>query len=130
MSLIRKKVSRPEIRLRSLLRESGIHYKTYPRLPGSPELRVPWTRVVVLVHRCFFHGCPEHYRRPGSSQGCWDSKLAVKQEGNSKTIATLSKRGWVPEVVWECGTSAHGKVAIGRIEATLLRAKDAWLSSL
>lgn len=125
MSLIRKKDSRPDLRLRPLLRESGIHYKTYPRLPGSPDLRVPWTRVVVLVHGCFFHGCPEHYRRPRSSQGYWDSKLALNQERDSKTIATLSKRGWVPEVVWECENSADREVAKGRIEAALLRAKDA-----
>lgn len=94
-------------------------YRSYPKLPGSPDLRITRNRVVVFVHGCFFHGCPAHYRRPHSNQAYWDRKLAANRRRDTEVTTRLRERGWEVVVVWECETSGDTQPVIRRIRSAL-----------
>jgi DNA mismatch endonuclease, patch repair protein len=58
-------------------------------------------RVAVLVHGCFWHGCPEHYHAPRANAEWWALKLRSVQERDADTLLVLAGAGWLPVVVWE-----------------------------
>ena len=58
-------------------------------------------RVAVLVHGCFWHGCPEHFHAPRANAAWWRLKLASVQRRDADTLLRLEEAGWLPVVVWE-----------------------------
>jgi len=46
--------TRPELTVRSIVKQMGIKYRTcLPSLPGKPDLVVDGKRKAILVHGCF-----------------------------------------------------------------------------
>jgi DNA mismatch endonuclease (patch repair protein) len=77
------------------------------RAPAPAALRVRpdfvfrARRVAVFVDGCFWHGCPRHYRRPGSRRAFWDAKIARNQERDREVTRALRRAGWTVLRVWE-----------------------------
>lgn len=59
------------------------------------------SRIAVLVHGCFWHGCPEHFHAPKANAGWWRLKLESVQRRDADTLRQLDLAGWLPVVVWE-----------------------------
>src|SRR5262245_36741926 len=61
MGRIRGKNTRPELSVRSSLRNLGLGYRLHaPDLPGRPDIVLRSRRTVIFVHGCFWHrhqGC-------------------------------------------------------------------------
>src|SRR4051812_23074547 len=70
----------PELALRSELHRRGLRYRVdfAVRVDGMRPIRpdVVFTRwrVLVFVDGCFWHGCPQHRKRPRANAGYWDAK--------------------------------------------------------
>jgi DNA mismatch endonuclease (patch repair protein) len=98
----------PETALRRALHARGLRFRLHRPVPGAPRRSVDVAfgpaRVAVLVHGCFWHGCPEHARPPGpgaANPGYWSPKIARNRERDAETELLLAAAGWLPLVVWE-----------------------------
>jgi DNA mismatch endonuclease (patch repair protein) len=105
MSRIRAQNTGPERMLRKALRTEGLTgYRLHvARLPARPDIAFIGRRVAVLVHGCFWHGCPFcKPTRPRSNRTFWDAKLAANQERDLRKQEALEALGWSVVVCWEC----------------------------
>jgi DNA mismatch endonuclease (patch repair protein) len=102
MSRIRSRNTRPERALRSALRRAGVRFRSYHRIRGvRVDFALPDLRVALLVHGCFWHGCPRHYTAPASNAVFWKRKLADNRSRDRRQLRMLRAAGWLPVVVWE-----------------------------
>lgn len=92
----------PERLLRGALSRAGASVRSGSELPGRPDLVLPVRKVAILVHGCFWHGCPRHYRRPRYNRAYWDRKLLRNRTRDKRVISTLRQKGWRVVVAWEC----------------------------
>lgn len=107
-----------EMRLASVFRQHGIRgWRRQVSLPlqarGSParqdgsrgRVRPDFVfrreKVAVFVDGCFWHGCPEHFRRPKSRRNFWDAKIARNMARDEAVAKALRKTGWRVLRLWE-----------------------------
>jgi DNA mismatch endonuclease (patch repair protein) len=104
MSRIRKKDTKPELRVRKVLWAMGYRYRLHRTdLPGTPDLVFVRQRKVVFVHGCFWHqhGC--HLSKlPKSNTQYWHPKLRRNVERDAAARSALESAGWKTLVIWEC----------------------------
>ena len=103
----RRRDTGPEKRIRSLLHAQGLRFRVdYPiridgRRPIRPDIAFPAKRVAIFIDGCFWHGCPEHGRRPNVKNGhYWSPKIAGNQARDTHTAA-LQAAGWTVLRFWE-----------------------------
>ena len=105
MRAIRKKNTKPELRVRRRLHALGFRFRLHRRdLPGNPDIVLPRHRAIIQVHGCFWHqhpGC-KHATMPRTRQDYWLPKLARNVARDSATAAALKALGWRLLVLWEC----------------------------
>jgi DNA mismatch endonuclease (patch repair protein) len=106
MAAIRRRDTKPEVRLRSALHRLGYRFrKDHPiRIEGKlirPDIAFTKHRIAVFIDGCFWHCCPEHGRRPGVNGDYWSPKLEgnVKRDRNQSTA--LASAGWTVMRFWE-----------------------------
>jgi DNA mismatch endonuclease (patch repair protein) len=102
MSAIRGKNTQPELALRRGLWAMGFRFRIHNRkVPGAPDISHSGLKLAVFVDGCFWHKCPQHYRRPGSRQDFWDRKIENNLRRRESVKATLAGKGWKVIEVWE-----------------------------
>jgi len=104
MSSIRKRDTRPELRVRRMLHRLGFRFRLHRAdLPGVPDVVLPKYRTVVFIHGCFWHQhfCPLG-KRPKSNRGYWLPKLKRNAERDAKHRQQLRVRRWRVVTIWEC----------------------------
>lgn len=122
MSRIRAKDTKPELLLRSLLRQAGrsgyrLHYR---RVPGRPDIVYVKHRLAVFVHGCFWHGCPRcRPRTPKTNATFWLNKIAANQVRDARKSAALRKLGWGVLVIRECQLRKHPEMQVRRVVKAL-----------
>ena len=67
----------------------------------------PGARVAVFVDGCFWHGCPEHYVRPRTSNSFWSAKLSQNVSRDEAQTAKLEALGWRVCRLWEHDVFTH-----------------------
>ncbi len=105
MSRIRRKDTRPELRVRSLLHRLGFRFRLHRRdLPGRPDIVLPRYRTVVFVHGCFWHRHPDcrYAYTPRSRVSFWTAKFAENVARDRRNQEALIEAGWRVLIVWEC----------------------------
>jgi DNA mismatch endonuclease (patch repair protein) len=102
----RRRDTLPERALRSLLHRRGLRFRV--DLPvavdgRSPRPDIVFTRqrLAIFVDGCFWHGCPEHARRPKANATYWGPKIARNIERDSEQAQRLQAAGWTVLRVWE-----------------------------
>jgi DNA mismatch endonuclease (patch repair protein) len=50
--------------------------------------------LAVFVDGCFWHGCPDHCRRPATNSEFWNAKLDRNRERDAETDRALLAAGW------------------------------------
>jgi DNA mismatch endonuclease (patch repair protein) len=99
------------------------------RIPGHravrPDIVFTRSRVAVFIDGCFWHGCPEHGKRPTVQNAhYWRPKIAGNAERDIRHTAALESVGWVVLRFWEHEDPADVVSAIGAaVAATALRAE-------
>ncbi len=96
----------PELALRRELHRLGLRFLVDVAPAGTSRRRrvdvlLRGARVAVLVHGCFWHGCPEHFHAPRANAQWWRLKLESVQRRDADTLVQLEVAGWLPVVVWE-----------------------------
>ncbi len=96
MASIRKRNTKPELLLRRALWTAGLRYRKHPvNVVGTPDVVFRARRIAVFIDGCFWHGCPEHYRRPPTSDGgYWPAKLLRNVERDRRQTSALRDDGW------------------------------------
>jgi DNA mismatch endonuclease (patch repair protein) len=109
----RRRDSTPELLLRRTLHGMGLRFRVdFPikvpgRRPIRPDVVFTRQRVAVFVDGCFWHGCPEHGRRPRTNAAYWAAKVTVNQARDVEQTRSLEAAGWRVLRIWE-----HESVAV------------------
>jgi DNA mismatch endonuclease (patch repair protein) len=122
MSRIRARNTGPERMLRRALRAEGLTgYRLHvARLPARPDIAFITRKVAVLVHGCFWHGCPFCTpTRPRSNRSFWDTKLKTNQERDRRQQQALEALGWTVVVCWECRIKENAANEAQRVKRVL-----------
>lgn len=106
MRRVKSANTRPELRVRQLLRAAGLTGYRLQRtdLPGKPDIAFIGRRRAIFVHGCFWHGhgCRRGARAPRTNAAYWTAKIARNQARDAAALAALESTGWGVLVVWEC----------------------------
>ena len=115
MSRVRGRDTRPEIAVRTALRRLGIRYRSYRKIAGvTVDFVLPDRRSVILVHGCFWHGCPRHYKVPKSRVRYWAAKVAGNVARDRRQTRALREANWEVVVVWSHSLRADPEREISR----------------
>jgi DNA mismatch endonuclease, patch repair protein len=116
MGLIRSKNTRPEIRVRGLIRALGYKYRLHSKtLPGKPDIVLSRAKKAIFVHGCFWHRhsalkC-KMARLPKSKTDYWLPKLERNKKRDLSHQRKLRKIGWSVMIVWECELKNPSKLS-------------------
>jgi DNA mismatch endonuclease (patch repair protein) len=121
MARIRGRDTTPEVLLRNALWHNGVRYRKNLRVLGiRPDIVFVKAKLAVFVDGCFWHGCPEHYVRPRSSNPAfWAAKLATNTERDERQMNRLEADGWRVIRVWEHQVRSGLKNVVQLITHTL-----------
>lgn len=125
----RKADTKPEIRLRRALWESGARYrKNVQGLPGKPDIVFISARIVVFCDGDFWHGKDWTARRnklkKGSNPEYWIAKIEKNIERDLQLTEILKKEGWSVFRFWESEIDKElDRVVSFVLEALRVRAK-------
>ena len=112
MRAIRRRDTKPELLLRSLLHARGLRFRVdhplrvegYPR-PIRPDIVFTRARLAVFYDSCFWHGdltpgCPDA-PRPGIRNGdYWLKKIDATRRRDALQNAALEAAGWTVLRFW------------------------------
>ena len=105
MQANRSKDTKPELLVRSYLRDAGLsgYRLQWKREFGRPDVAYPGRRLAIFVNGCFWHRCPYcHPSQPRSNVEFWEAKFARNRERDERHVDTLLGQGWTVIVIWEC----------------------------
>lgn len=101
MAKIKSKRTKPEMAVHNHLKGNKVEHSMWPRgIHGNPDVLVGADKVV-FVNGCFWHGCPQHYRRPKTNSFFWDQKIARNIERQGEVVRELKRSGYKVVIVWE-----------------------------
>jgi DNA mismatch endonuclease (patch repair protein) len=116
----------PEVALRRALWAAGVRYRLQFRTPGGrADVAVPSKRFALFVDGCFWHGCPEHYVRPRSSNVFWDNKLRENVDRDRRQTKTLLAEDWRFVRVWEHEVREHLELVVEKV-LDVLHGRTPW----
>jgi DNA mismatch endonuclease (patch repair protein) len=91
-----------ELRLIKIFREFHITgWRRNQPLFGKPDFTFKRERVVVFVDGCFWRGCLKCYKRPGSNQEFWDTKIGNNRKRDGRVSRELRREGWKVVRIWQ-----------------------------
>lgn len=101
----KRRDTKPELAVRRMLHARGLRYRVdlAPLKGYRRRADVVFTkrRIAVFIDGCFWHGCPLHYRVPGTNAGYWQPKIARNVERDAETTLALVEAGWRVLRYWE-----------------------------
>ena len=106
MKANRSKDTKPEIIVRSMLRELGYpgYRLNWKKAPGRPDIAYPGRKLAIFVNGCFWHrhkNC-KAATTPKSNVEFWQAKFARNVARDRQEHAALKAAGWHVIVLWEC----------------------------
>lgn len=121
MRAVRARNTSPEMALRRSLRAQGFRgYRVSPRqVRGAPDVTYLGLRLAVFVDGCYWHGCPQHCRKPSSNTEYWHTKIARNIERDQAATEALRQEGWTVLRIWEHELRHDAKPAAQRVIDTV-----------
>ncbi len=102
MSRIKNRDTKPEISFRKYIWEKGVRgYRLHVKLKGKPDLYFPGRKVAVFIDGCFWHQCPECFRKPATNKKFWSKKIKENIKRDLATDIELCKNGVRVLRLWE-----------------------------
>lgn len=71
------------------------------RISVRPDFIFRAQRLAIFVDGCFWHGCPEHSKRPATNVEFWEKKLAGNSQRDQRATRALQAAGWIVVRIWE-----------------------------
>lgn len=117
MQANRRRDTRPELALRSILHSSGYRYRVDLRLDIAgkkvrPDIVFTRQRLAIFVDGCFWHSCPEHGHSPVTNESYWSPKLLGNHLRDQRNSALLESSGWLVMRIWEHEPAEEAAVRI------------------
>jgi len=125
MSCIRKKDTKPELAVRSIVHRLGYRFRIHRAdLPGTPDVVLPKLKKIIFIHGCFWHlhSCRPGRIRPKHNAAYWETKRSRNAKRDRVNLRQLQRLGWDVIVIWECELRMPGAVR-RRLRQFLSRAK-------
>lgn len=120
MARIRGQDTGPERVLYDALVEAGIHGERHQKTPfGRPDLVVNSPPTAIFIDGCFWHGCPDHYVRPGSREEFWATRLRVNVDRDRRQTLELERAGWTVVRAWEHEVFTDLPAVVARVRDAL-----------
>ena len=110
----RSKDTKPELRVRRMLRAAGYPgYRLHWRIDDAdgryvcrPDITYPGRKLAIFVHGCFWHRCPKcDLGMPKTNVEYWSKKFSLNVDRDSRKELALIKLGWNVHTIWECDVS-------------------------
>lgn len=105
MANLSRRDTAPELALRRELHRRGLRYRVQVKIPGDNrrtiDIAFTRARLAVYVDGCFWHGCPDHHRRPSTNAEWWHWKIGRNRERDRATNEQLAAAGWDVLRIWE-----------------------------
>ena len=97
-----KNTKSTELKFIAFLKENGITSwrRNYP-LIGKPDFVFPRLKIAVFIDGCFWHGCPNHCRKPSSNKDYWNLKIEKNRARDKKVTTELRLNNWKVIRIWE-----------------------------
>ena len=114
MAKVRQAGTEPELAVRNILRELGVHYRTQGKgLPGSPDIVNKESNWAIFVHGCFWHGhdCGHGSRKSKTNSLFWEKKISDNRARDAHKRHELESLGYLVLEVWECEIKAPNKLS-------------------
>lgn len=109
----------PELALRKQVHALGLRYRVaaipIPGIRHRADLVFKKARVAVFLDGCFWHGCPEHCRRPVTNSEYWKPKIDGNIRRDREIDTELAKAGWIALRIWEHEDLALAATDVARI---------------
>ncbi|WP_460783926.1 very short patch repair endonuclease [Microbacterium tumbae] len=120
MQANRRRDTKPELRIRSLLHAAGFRYRCDLRIDlvdsrTRPDIVFTRKRVAVFVDGCFWHCCPIHGAPPRANSDYWKPKLRRNAARDIEHTQALKAAGWTVVRVWEHEDAREAAIRIGSI---------------
>lgn len=114
----------PERRIRSELHRRGLRYlkdaRPVPALRCSADLVFRGPKVCVFVDGCYWHGCPRHFKTPGTNSSWWAEKIEANRERDARQTRLLRLAGWRVVRVWEHDLAGLGVTRVAARVAAVI----------
>ena len=105
MRVVRRRDTDIERRLRSALHREGLRYRidrqVLPGMRRRVDIVFGPSRVAVLVHGCYWHGCDMHGTWPKANAAWWRQKIEANRRRDADTRRRLTEAGWTVIEIWE-----------------------------
>jgi DNA mismatch endonuclease (patch repair protein) len=135
MSAMRRYGTAPELKIRKALKRLGLKIRTNVKsLPGTPDVVLPDSRIVIFCHGCFWHhhkGCKKS-SVPKANKAFWIEKFSATDARDARDQALLRELGWIVLIAWECDIlkNVDGVTNdVARVHNTLSAANANWLKT-
>jgi len=104
MKKIRSQENKAERKLRLSLWAKGIHYrKNYKKLPGSPDIVINKSKLIIFVDGEFWHGYnwAQKKQKIQANRGFWIPKIERNMQRDGENNEALKKLGFTVIRFWE-----------------------------
>ncbi len=102
MKAVKSKGSKIESKCAKEFRARGLFFRRNVKsLAGKPDFALKKYKVVVFADSCFWHGCPEHCRKPHSNTEFWNSKIQRNKDRDKEVTEFYVQEGWRIFRIWE-----------------------------
>jgi DNA mismatch endonuclease (patch repair protein) len=121
MRAVKSEKTGPELALRRAMWRRNLRgYRTAVKgIRGAPDIAYPGKRIAIFIDGCYWHGCPQHCRRPSSNQSYWFAKIDRNMARDAATTDALRAEGWTVLRIWEHEVREDVGAVIDRIAAAL-----------
>lgn len=110
-----------ELKFAAILRSAGISgWRRKQPLPGRPDFVFRQARLAVFIDGCFWHGCPQHGRKPDTNRTYWVPKLRRNRRRDAAVTRELAEDGWTVLRFWEHQLKKPGWI-VKTVRLTLAR---------
>ena len=75
--------------------------KNVKGLPGKPDIAIKKHKVVIFLDSCFWHKCPEHFKKPKSNLEYWEPKIKRNVERDAEINRYYQNKNWHILRIWE-----------------------------
>lgn len=75
--------------------------KNVKTLPGKPDIAIQKYKIVIFLDSCFWHKCPEHFKKPKSNLEYWEPKIKRNIERDAEINQYYKDNNWHILRIWE-----------------------------
>ncbi len=102
MKAIKSSHTKMEDNICNALWKMGLRFRrNVKNLPGKPDIAIKKYKIAIFLDSCFWHRCPEHFKKPKSNLEYWEPKIKRNIERDNEINQYYINNHWHILRVWE-----------------------------